>query len=105
VRSWGAAVPTLPPMSERDFQQVITDLAQYCGWCYYHTHDSRRSQAGWPDLAIYRPGHFMLRELKTDKGRVSNAQYITINGLRLAGVDVGVWRPRDLDRIRVELAP
>jgi len=105
VRSWGVTVRTLAPMSERDFQQVITDLAQYCGWCYYHTHDSRRSNPGWPDCAIWRPGRFMLRELKTDKGRLSAAQTVVLAGLRDAGVDADVWRPRDLDRIRVELAP
>jgi len=98
-------VPTLAPMSERDFQQIVTDLALFRGWCYYHTHDSRRSQAGWPDLALWKPGRFMLREIKTDRGRLTVTQEAAIAGLRDAGVDADVWRPRDLDRIRVELAP
>ncbi len=98
-------MPTLAPMSERDFQQVVTDLALLRGWCYYHTHDSRRSQAGWPDLALWKPGRFMLREIKTDRGRLTVTQEAAIDGLRAAGVDADVWRPRDLNRIRAELAP
>lgn len=71
----------------------------------YHTFDSRRSHAGWPDEAIWGPAGFLVRELKTESGQVSVAQRVVLDSLRAAGVDVGVWRPSDLasGRITAEL--
>jgi hypothetical protein len=46
------AVPE--PINEAAFQRMIMDLARYNGWRVYHTHDSRRSEPGFPDLVIAR---------------------------------------------------
>lgn len=63
----------------------------------YHTHDSRRSEAGFPDL------HLILgidvvrvayRELKRETGRVTPEQRHVMARLEKAGADVDVWRPR-----------
>lgn len=86
-------------MTERDFQRAVTDLLYICGWSWYHVYDSRRSRHGWPDLAIWRPGRFALRELKTDKGHLTPWQQATLHDLREAGVDVAVWRPAQWDEI------
>ena len=40
---------------ERDFQGSIVALARRCGFLAYHTHDSRRSAAGYPDLTLVHP--------------------------------------------------
>lgn len=85
-------------MRENALQDQIEALAFDLGWKTYHTHDSRRSNAGWPDLALVHPdrARFMVRELKTMRGRVTPEQREWLDGLTAAGVDAGVWRPMDL---------
>ncbi|MEV8180315.1 VRR-NUC domain-containing protein [Specibacter sp. NPDC078692] len=92
-------------MSEKVFQVHVERLARSLGWSIYHTHDSRRSQPGYPDLHLWHPGHGQLfRELKTMKGKQSVEQLAVEKTLRAAGADVDVWRPSDLDgRILDEL--
>lgn len=96
-------------MSEREFQSIVVELAQLHGYeLAYHTHDSRRSTPGFPDLVLVstRRARVLFRELKTDKGRVSPDQHTWIDGLTAAGADAGVWRPADLvsGRIVAELS-
>lgn len=99
------AVYARPPISERAFQDVVIEYARLNGWIVYHPFDSRHSEAGWPDLALTHEqmGRFLLRELKTDTGRVSAAQTAYHQALRAAGVDVAVWRPRDWSEIEATL--
>ena len=44
----------LEAIPERDFMQQIVDLADVRGWWHYHTHDSQRSEEGFPDLVLVR---------------------------------------------------
>jgi len=93
-----------PGMSEREFQAIVVEVAQLHGYeLAYHTHDSRRSAPGFPDLVLVssRRGRVLFRELKTDKGRVSPDQRTWIDGLTAAGMDAGVWRPSDLTSGRI----
>lgn len=85
-------------MSETALQAQIMALAFDLGWLAYHTHDSRRSNPGWPDLALCHPkrGRFMVRELKKMNGRVSPEQRKWLDALRTADVDARIWRPVDL---------
>ncbi len=89
---------------EREFESDIRRLCALLGLKLYHTHDSRRSEPGWPDLAIVGT-RLILRELKTSAGRVSVAQADWIAILAAADVDVAVWRPADWTsgRIAAEL--
>lgn len=84
-------------MSEDALQRAITAAAQHSGFLVYHTHDSRRSAAGYPDLHLVHPvrGVSMMRELKSAKGTLRPDQVKWIAALTAAGVDVGVWRPID----------
>jgi VRR-NUC domain len=79
---------------------VKTEGGQRKGWLIYHTHDSQRSERGWPDLAVKRPdGCVLFRELKKQDGRVTAEQEAWLKALAGEGLDVGVWRPIDwLDR-------
>jgi len=91
-------------MSERDFQAGVLKLARFHGFeLRYHTHDSRRSAPGFPDLVLVntRAGRVLFRELKTNKGRVTPDQQAWLDGLTACGMDAGVWRPDDLDDGRV----
>jgi hypothetical protein len=61
---------------------------------------------GYPDLTIVGPGGVMWRELKSATGATSPEQRVWLSALTEAGVDAGVWKPRDLasGRIAAELS-
>jgi hypothetical protein len=84
-------------MAEETLRLRIKALAKELGWMSYHTHDSRRSDAGWPDVALVHPKgrRFMVRELKSQRGKLTRDQVDWLAALGGAGVDVGVWRPMD----------
>lgn len=90
-------------ITEAAFQAAVLDVARTLGWSSYHTHDSRRSNAGWPDLALWRRDQFLLAELKRERGRLSPDQARTVNALRVAGLEVHCWRPSDMDLIVARL--
>ncbi len=84
--------------SEASFQSAVLELADLSGWRWYHTHDSRRSAAGFPDLVLVRGDRLIFAELKTERGRVSEAQRawlddLTAVALACSGVEVYIWRP------------
>ena len=85
-------------LTEDEFQKQVIHLAKLHNWLNYHTHDSRRSEPGFPDLVLVRD-RVLYVELKTDKGRTSKAQQAWISALNEAGGDAQVWRPRDWDEI------
>lgn len=85
-------------MAEKTLQGRVELLARELGWLFYHTHDSRRSQAGFPDIVLAYPatGRLVVRELKTMKGTLSTDQQQWLAAFTTAGIDTGVWRPIDL---------
>lgn len=93
-------------MTEREFQELVVQTAMYHGWRTYHTHDSRRSDPGFPDLVLVRD-RVIFAELKSAAGKVRPEQGAWIDALRDAGADVHLWRPSDLDHIidRLRRAP
>ncbi len=91
-------------MTEAAFQKMVITLARLCGWRVYHTYDSRRSQAGFPDLVLIRGQLLLFVELKTDTGRVTAEQKAWLAALAEAGQDVWVWRPADWPAIEAILA-
>lgn len=92
-------VTQAPAMTEKEWQKQVVDLARALGWRTYHPWLSIRSERGWPDLALFKPGRFLLAELKRETGDVSPAQESMIADLRAAGVTVYVWRPSDWDEV------
>ncbi|MCQ9367965.1 VRR-NUC domain-containing protein [Brevibacterium sp. 91QC2O2] len=91
-------------MSERDFQSQVVTLARALGWHVAHTFDSRRSQAGFPDLCLLHleSGRLMFRELKRQDGRLRPEQSEWLASALRGGHDVAVWRPSDLVSRRIE---
>jgi hypothetical protein len=87
--------------TEKQFQEAVIDFARALGWLVYHTFDSRRSAAGFPDLVLVRREQLIFAELKTERGRVSEPQQEWIQSLLLIEratartVSVAVWRPSD----------
>jgi hypothetical protein len=81
---------------EDAWQAMVVTAARRLGWRVYHTHDSRRSEPGFPDLVLVRPPDLLFIELKTVKGRVTPEQVEWIADLGLVGkVEAFVWRPGD----------
>lgn len=79
-------------MTEAQLQAAIVDAARLQGWLVYHTYDSRRSAAGYPDLTLVRE-RVVFAEIKADKGRLSHAQQEWVIHLVNAGAEVHVWNP------------
>jgi hypothetical protein len=94
--------------SEATFQAAVLEWAIRRGWRAQHNFDSRRSgpHAGFPDLVLVRvePGSAQTRcvvaELKRQRGRVSREQMVWLGMLQqIAGIEVYVWRPSDMDAV------
>ena len=93
-----AALQTLSPaMTESDLDRGIRRiLADLPALRWYHTHDSRRSPHGFPDLVVVGPRAVIWRELKRENGRHTAAQLGWLFALSDAGQDAATWRPAQL---------
>lgn len=91
-------------MKESLLQDTVLRLAKLYGWRPYHTYDSRRSHAGWPDLVLCRPPRLLFLELKSEKGRLSEEQRSWLMDLSACGAEVAVIRPGDLTTITEHLS-
>lgn len=81
-------------LSEKQFMAQVIQFAKLHSWLVYHTHDSRRSEPGFPDLVLVRGERLLFVELKLDDTRTSQEQDKWIDAIRRARVQVLVWRPR-----------
>ena len=88
------------PTSEKEWQSTVLDLATLGGWRSYHTFDSRRSAAGFPDLVLVRPPVVRFIELKAGTGKLRPKQRAWLDDLKdCESVEAHLWRPSDWDRI------
>jgi len=81
-------------ITERAWQAKVVELARWLGWAAYHTHDSRRSEPGFPDLVLVRGDRLLFVELKSARGRITPAQQAWLDRLAPCA-EVHVWRPDD----------
>jgi hypothetical protein len=95
-------VPSTLTVTERRLQATVIEMCKVYGIAWYHTFDSRRSNRGWPDLALCGSRGFITRELKSGRGVTTPDQEDWGARLRQAGVNWGVWRPADLNSGRIE---
>jgi VRR-NUC domain len=86
-------------MTEKTWQQTIIDLAHTLGWLTYHTHDSRRSQPGFPDLVLVRD-RIIFVELKSERGKLTADQEKWGWALYDAGAEIYDWRPSDWPQVK-----
>lgn len=101
-----------PPLSGRDvllwalpesqWQQQVIDWASRAGWTHYHTRDSRKSPAGFPDLVLVKPGRMVVfAECKTMRGIELPSQKRWRALLNAAvGCQAYLWRPSDEDEVK-----
>ena len=86
-------------LSESQFQSEVVMAARLAGWVVYHTHNSRGSQPGFPDLVMAHPQlGVRFVELKSQHGKVTDWQKKWLADLVLAGAKAEIWRPIDLYR-------
>lgn len=89
-------------MTETQFQSTVVAMCKLLNVFCYHPYFSRKSAAGWPDLAMCGDSGFMLRELKTETGKLTRQQEEWGARLRQAGISWDVWRPDDLGSGRIK---
>ena len=91
-------------LSERQFQTAVMDYARLCGWAFYHTHNSRHSAAGFPDLCLVRNHRCIMAELKSNSGKLTADQEAWLKALdAVPGLEVFLWRPKDFGVIETTL--
>lgn len=96
-------------VSEKDFQQAITDYASFMQWTWVHqrpglTQRGRwitaiSGQTGFPDLVLVRE-RVVFAEVKAERGRLSENQKLWRDALLEAGAEWYMWRPRDWEEIQ-----
>jgi hypothetical protein len=104
-------------LPESAYGSQLEGLLNLYGWLWYHTHDSRRSKAGFPDYTAVREHELLFIELKGPKTRVSAEQRVWLEALTLlssrirgetpddAHVEAHLWRfPQDFDEAHERLA-
>ncbi len=80
-------------MSEKDWQKMVTETADWFGWIYYHSRPALtqagkwatplQGLAGFPDLVlVHETRGLVFAELKSQKGRLSHKQQRWIDLLR-----------------------
>lgn len=84
--------------TERQLQDTLWTCAKRCGWDAYHTHDSRRSEPGFPDLVCVKQGRILFLEIKKQRGRVSPEQRRWIDALAVIGSPVAAFVVRPIPR-------
>ena len=78
---------------ESEFLKQVLEYAELREWLAYHTYDSRRSQAGFPDLTLIRRDRIVFAELKTARGRLTVDQQRWFTALDATSVEAYIWRP------------
>lgn len=79
---------------EKQFRQMVVDVARHFGWRVYFTWQSRHSPEGFPDLFMVRNGQALAVELKTGSRRPTQAQEEWLRDLaQVLGIRAYVWRP------------
>jgi Holliday junction resolvase len=98
--------------TERQMYAELTRAAHIGGFLLYHTHDSRHSAAGFPDILALRGGELLAYECKTERGAVRPAQrewlaalneFVACHGLE-DFCEARVVRPSDLPACLERLA-
>jgi len=95
-------------MTEDDFLKTVIDLAHVYGWKCFHARAAMTSKgwrtpvqadgAGFPDLVLVRE-RVIFAELKSEKGKLSDAQQAWKDVLQTAWGEYYIWKPSDFDAI------
>jgi hypothetical protein len=93
----------IPRKRETAEMAEVIVLARALRWRrIYHTHDSRRSNPGFPDLVLCKPPRLLFLEIKVlPGGRESDPQIEWMRALRECGAEAyTVWLPDEWNALR-----
>ena len=99
---------------EKDFQRTVIEMAKVLGWRVHAERPAIRQSgkwstpiqgdAGFPDLVLAHPQKGVIfAELKSERGKATDAQMEWMDALYAAGQRVHLWKPRDMDAIEQTL--
>lgn len=101
-------------MKEREFTDMVVELAHKLGWRVIHFRAARvirngreswrtaiQGHKGFPDVVVARDGVVLHCELKTETGKLGEGQP---EWAKEIGTSYRLWRPRDWDVIVKELS-
>lgn len=96
---------TVPAITESQLQDCVIEMARRFGWHVHHGRPGMTQRGNWitaiqgdvgfPDLIMARAGRTLAVELKSEKGRVADAQHDWLQVLGETTVSAYLWRPRD----------
>ena len=97
-------------ISERQFQDMVIELALRCGWLVHAERPGLTSKGyrtpiqgivGYPDLTMchVKMGRVVWAELKSEKGKVTAMQKAWLDALKLKEKEVYIWRPSMWEQI------
>lgn len=87
-------------VKEKHWQGQVRKIATEYGWQVFVTYDSRKCPPGEPDLRLIRPPRVVFIELKTMRGRLSDAQEAAGEMFKACpGVEYYLLRPSDVDLV------
>lgn len=84
-------------ITEAELQSTVIEMMQWQSWLCYHTHDSRRSNPGFPDLVAVKGSRLMFVEFKTDRGKIRREQVEWLDALVETHGEVYLVRPSNMD--------
>jgi hypothetical protein len=95
-----------PRISEKQFMAQVVQFARLNRWLVYHTHDSRRSVPGFPDLCMVHPERkrLLFAELKVGANRPTDEQHEWMLALSQSGARAVLWYPEDWPEIESTLS-
>ena len=85
----------LRAMTEKSWQDTVLDGLRLHGWVVFHDRVPLRSEPGFPDLTCVNVAQrrVIWLELKTERGRLTEAQRAWGELLQDAGQEWYCWRP------------
>ena len=95
-------IPSVTPrpigeVPEEELLKFVRWTAREQGWLVYHTHDSRGSEPGFPDVVATNGEQLLFSELKSNRGKLTMEQQQWLNLLRrIPSIDVHLWRPQHM---------
>jgi hypothetical protein len=88
---------------------AVVRVANQHGWLCYHTHDSRKSAPGYPDLTLARlpghgrPGEVLWSELKVDAPLTIEQEVWLATLSHVQHTEAHLWTPADWPTIQARL--
>jgi hypothetical protein len=80
-------------VTEAELLNAVKQCALLFNWRFYHPWMSVKSARGFPDCCMVRGDRLIFAELKSARGRTTEAQLAWLLDLKRTGAETFVWRP------------